>query len=106
MPNVPNVAVPLSSSRTSRTESRASWAAASVRSASGRNSRPASVSSSRRARTNSGAPSSASSRRICSDRLGWAMCNAAAAAEKRAMVGRGEEVFELLECHRFFLLTL
>ena len=57
-------------------------ASASVRSACGRSSRPASVSSSPRpARTNSGTPSSASSRRICSDRLGWAISSDSAAAE-------------------------
>ena len=63
--------------------SAASCAAATVRSACGRSSRPASVSSSPRpARVNSGTPSSASSRRICSDRLGWAMNSDSAAAEK------------------------
>ena len=60
----------------------ASSASRSVASACGRNVRPASVSTSRRpARTNSGTPSSASSRRIWSERLGWASSSDSAAAE-------------------------
>ena len=84
-PNVPNVAVPPVSSRTSRDRRRPRARAAATRALrlGPQRASPASVSSSRRPpRTNSATPSSASSRRICSDSDGCARWSASAAALK------------------------